>query len=152
MADKCVVKGPGSHGKVLRAFGDETTVHLGGADTGGAVTAFTVVTPPGGGPPPHYHDREDEWFFPREGRVEFFLEGAWQEVPVGGAVFAPRGAVHTFRNIGETPLTMLIHTAPSGFEVFFERCAEEFSKPEGPDMDRIIEIGKEHGIHFVDGK
>jgi hypothetical protein len=40
-------------------------------------------------------------------------------------------------------------TTPSGFEKFFARCAEEFAKPGGPNMPRIIEIGVEHGIHFV---
>jgi hypothetical protein len=38
----------------------------------------------------------------------------------------------------------------SGFEKFFARCAEEFAKPgEPPEMERLIEIGAEHGIHFV---
>jgi hypothetical protein len=40
-------------------------------------------------------------------------------------------------------------TTPSGFEKFFARCAEEFAKTDNPDMSRIIEIGREHGIHFV---
>ena len=43
---------------------------------------------------------------------------------------------------------MLIHTAPSGFETFFARCAEEFAKPNPPDMSRIVEISAEHGIHY----
>ncbi|MEM1203198.1 MAG: cupin domain-containing protein [Acidobacteriota bacterium] len=138
-------------GKVLRAFGDEMTVHLGGADTEGRLTVFTAVTPPGSGPPPHRHEREDEWFFPLEGRVEFFLDGQWQEVPVGGVVFAGRGSVHTFRNVGTTPLKMLIHTSPAGFETYFERCAEEFAKDGPPDMERIVQISLEHGLQFVDG-
>lgn len=133
----------------LQAFGDEIFVQLGGAETGGKYTVFIGVTPPGAGPPPHYHKNEDEWFFPLEGRVEFFLNGSWQEVPVGSVIFLPRGTVHTFRNCGETPLKMLTHTAPAGFEIFFERCAAEFAKPGPPDMERIIEISAEHGIHFV---
>lgn len=108
------------------------------------------VTPPGGGPPPHYHLNEDEWFFPLEGRVEFFKDNAWTEVPIGSAVFMPRGVVHTFRNSGDKPLNMLIHAAPSGFETFFARCAEEFAKPNPPDMSRIVEISAEHGIHYTD--
>ncbi len=142
------VSGP-STDNVLRAFGDEVTFHLGGEETAGKLAAFTNVTPPGGGPPPHYHDNEDEWFLPLDGRVEFFLEGAWREVPVGVMVFAPRGSVHTFKNIGDGPLRMLIQTSPAGFEVFFSRCAEEFAKPGPPDMGRIVEIGLEHGLHFV---
>jgi hypothetical protein len=37
----------------------------------------------------------------------------------------------------------------AGFEVFFERIAEAFNQPGGPDMPRIIEISAEHGIYFV---
>lgn len=145
--DPSVVLPTGAEG--LKAFGDEIFVHLGGADTGGKYAVCTNVTPPGSGPPPHYHNNEDEWFFPLEGRVEFFLNGSWQEVPPHSVVFVPRGTVHTFRNCGDTPLKMLIHTAPSGFEIFFERCAAEFAKPGPPDMERIMEISAEHGIHFV---
>ncbi len=34
-------------------------------------------------------------------------------------------------------------------EVFFERIAEAFHQPGGPNMPRIIEISAEHGIYFV---
>jgi hypothetical protein len=45
---------------------------------------------------------------------------------------------------------MLVMTMPSGIEKFFARCAEEFGKPgEPPEMARLVEIGVEHGIHFV---
>jgi mannose-6-phosphate isomerase-like protein (cupin superfamily) len=149
MADLSSLKVPPSAGRVLHAFGEEVTVYLGGAETGGKFTSFAELTPPGGGPPPHYHLQEDEWFFPLEGRVEFLLDGKWDEVPLKTMVFVPRGTVHTFRNPGDQPLKMLIHTSPSGFEVFFERCAREFAKPGPPDMGRILEISAEHGIHFV---
>ena len=140
---------PPSGGRTIRAFGDEITVHLGAAETDGKYTMFTSVTPPGGGPPPHYHLNEDEWFLVLEGRAEFFKEGIWSEVPVGTAVYAPRGVVHSFRNPGPTPLKMLLHTSPCGFETFFARCEREFAKPGPPDMARLVQIAAEHGIHFV---
>jgi hypothetical protein len=77
------------------------------------------------------------------------LNGEWNEVGPGGSAFMPRGIVHTFKNIGDHPSRMLIATAPSGFERFFARCAEEFAKQDAPDMSRIIQIGIEHSIHFV---
>lgn len=138
-----------SGGRRIRAFGDEITVHLGAAETGGLYTMFTAITPPGGGPPPHYHLNEDEWFLVLEGRAAFLKEGTWSEVPVGTAVFTPRGVVHSFKNAGDKPLRMLVHTAPSGFERFFARCAEEFARAEPPDMNRLARIAAEHGIHFV---
>jgi len=114
--------------KVIRTFGGTITLNLSGAEIGGTFTSFLEETPPGGGPPPHDHDNEDEWFYPLEGR-EFYVDGKWTEVPTGTVVFVPRGTVHAFRNPGAAPLKMLIHTAPSGFEHFLERSAEEFGKP-----------------------
>jgi quercetin dioxygenase-like cupin family protein len=139
---------PPTASKVMRAFGDEITIHLSGADTDGQYTMFTAVAPPGGGPPLHCHNKEDEWFLIQEGKAEFYKDGAWTEVPVGSVVFTPRGVVHAFRNAGKTPLRMLVHTAPAGFEEFFGKCAKEFAKPGPPDMARIVQIAEEHGIEF----
>jgi quercetin dioxygenase-like cupin family protein len=134
---------------VVTAFGDCATFHLTGAQTGGKYTMFTSITQPGGGPPPHKHDKEDEWFLVLEGRAEFFKDGEWLEVPVGSSVFMERGTFHTFRNAGDTPLKQIIQTSPSGFEVFFTRCAAEFEKPGGPDMQKIMAISAEHGISYL---
>lgn len=132
----------------LFAFGEEVQILLSGEDTGGRFTMWIETTPPGGGPPPHYHDFEDEWFCVLEGSPEFFLDG-WKKVAPGGAVYIPKGTVHTFRNAGDTPLKMLLHTSPSGFEVFFASCAEVFAQSSTPDMERIVAIAARHGIHFV---
>ncbi|MCC5830446.1 MAG: cupin domain-containing protein [Phycisphaeraceae bacterium] len=132
----------------LRAFGEEVVILLSGANTAGKLTMWVETTPPGGGPPPHYHENEDEWFFVLEGSAEFFLNG-WTRVAPGGAVFVPKGTVHTFRNAGDSELKMLIQATPSGFETFFASCAEEFARSSTPDMERILAIGARHGIHFV---
>jgi mannose-6-phosphate isomerase-like protein (cupin superfamily) len=132
----------------LHAFGEEVKILLGGAETGGRYSMWEEITPPGGGPPPHYHVNEDEWFFVLEGRPEFFLNG-WSAVAPGGAVFIPKGAIHTFRNAGTTPLRMLVQMSPAGFETFFAACAAEFAKSSGPDMERILAISAQHGVNFV---
>lgn len=139
---------PGT-GKVLRAFGDEMTVLLSGEQTGGAFTMVEVVTPPGGGPPPHCHENEDEWFLVKEGRIELWSGGEWKEVPAGTVIFLPRGVPHTYRNCGDAPLRILVHAAPAGFEIFFERMAGIFAAPGGPDMQMIGEAAAEHGIRFL---
>jgi hypothetical protein len=111
---------------------------------------WTEVTPPGGGPPPHYHANEDELFHVISGRVRFLVNDNWHEVNAGGSAFMPHGLVHTFKNVGDEASRMLILTMPSGIEKFFARCAEEFAKPgEPPEMARLVDIGAEHGIHFV---
>jgi quercetin dioxygenase-like cupin family protein len=136
-------------GKFVHAFGDTIIFKLTGTETEDRLTLWINITPPGGGPPPHYHTGEDETFLVQEGEVEFFIDGQWKPAAVGSVVFAPRNGIHTFRNVGKTSSRMLIFTQPSGFENFFMRCAEEFARTGGPDMDRIVAISAEHGIHFV---
>jgi mannose-6-phosphate isomerase-like protein (cupin superfamily) len=149
MSDKSPAMVRQDEGRVLRAFGQEVMILLDGERTGGKLTSWINVSPLGDGPPPHYHSIEDETFYVLEGRAAFLVEGEWRELGPGGSVFMPHGAVHTFKNIGDGPLRMFITTMPSGFEKFFPRCAEEFAKPGGPDMSRVMEISAEHGIHFV---
>jgi quercetin dioxygenase-like cupin family protein len=139
---------PANVAEVIRAYGDEIRVHLGGKHTGGQYTMFTDTTPPGGGPPPHFHVEEDEWWFVLEGRPSFLIEGRWREVPMGSNVFAPRNSMHTFKNVGDAPLKMLVHTTPAGFETFFKQSEVEFQKGGTLNMKRILEIGAEHGIYF----
>jgi quercetin dioxygenase-like cupin family protein len=149
MSDKSAAIVRQNDARVLHAFGEEVTIHLDGERTAGKITVWTEITPAGGGPPPHYHLNEDETFHVIEGRVSFLLDGKWHEVGPDGTAFMPRGVVHTFKNVGDQPSRMLISTTPSGIEKFFVRCAEEFARPGKPDMSRVVEIGVEHGIHFV---
>jgi len=145
---KPVIVQPGK-GENLNAFGDMLSVMLSGEQTDGQLTLMLDISPPGGGPPLHVHENDDELFLPVEGHISYFADGQWTEVGVGGAVYLPRGTMHCYRNIGPTPSKHWILTAPSGFERFFARCADEFAKPDGPDFKRIDEFGKAHGIeHF----
>jgi mannose-6-phosphate isomerase-like protein (cupin superfamily) len=139
---------PASGHVVHHAFGDELIVLLDGERTGGKYMCGVLVTPPGGGPPPHCHELDDEWFYVIEGKVEFFVNGTWTEAGPGQCAFLPKGVPHTFRNIGDTPLRMLLHTAPAGFETFFARMAELFHAEGGPDMDEVVRISAEHGITY----
>ena len=100
----------------------------------------------------HVHHREDEIFLVIEGHISYCVNGEWTEVGPGGVVYLPRETSHSFRNIGETPSRHWIITTPSGFEVFFSRCADEFTKASPPDMGRIAEIFNEHGITLLEGE
>jgi quercetin dioxygenase-like cupin family protein len=145
---KPIIVQPGN-GQELNDFGNTLSVILAGEQTGGTLALALEVTPPGGGPPLHVHSHEDELFLVVEGRISYYTEGSWTEVGVGGAVYLPRGVVHSYRNVGTTPSRQWILTTPAGFEKFFAHSADEFAKPGGPEMNRIVEIHREHGIELL---
>lgn len=138
-----------SAGPVVRAFGEEVQFCLTGEQTGYRLTMWIETVPPDGGPPPHRHLNEEEWFVVLEGEFQFLVEGEWETVDPGTTVYLPKGAVHTFKNIGSTFGKLLVSTSPSGFETFFTRCAEVFHRPGPPDMPEIMKIAAEHGIEFL---
>jgi len=140
---------PDGEGTIHHAFGDTVQVKLRGEDTGGLLSVGIGIAPPGGGPPIHRHYNEDELFYILEGRIRFLTNDEWTEVAPGGVVFLPRGSVHTFQNVGETPGKMLVITTSSGFATFFEKCAGVFAAAGPPDMGRIMSICGEHGIEIL---
>ena len=137
-------------GTVFNVIGDQFTIKLATQQTQGAFTLLEIITPPGGGPPPHYHSNHDELFLLQEGRVSYFLQDRWTEFGPGAVVFVPRGCIHAFRNVGDVPARQYGLVTPSGLEDAVARCAAEFARPGGPDMDRIVDINAEYGTHFVE--
>ena len=85
-----------------------------------------------------------------EGQVSFLAGGKWTEIGPGSGAFVPRGSVHTYKNVGDSPLRMVLTVAPAGFEDFFAEAAEEFAQPAGPDMATVIAIAGQFGIQFVE--
>jgi mannose-6-phosphate isomerase-like protein (cupin superfamily) len=135
-----------SQGRTLHAFGHAVVILLDGEQTDQKFTAFLNISPPGGGQGPNYHEREDEWFYIVEGRVNFLINGTWTELSPGDCVYSPRGSVHAFKNITDQPIRVFMNIAPAGFERFFAEVAEEWAQPE-PDMNRITTISEKYGIH-----
>ena len=128
--------------------GSIASIMLSGEQTGGTLAVVAATEAPDSGPPLHIHRNEDELFLVVEGHYSFFAEERWVEVGPGGLVYLPKGLAHCYRNIGTTAGRTWIITTPSGWEQFMFRYAKELANPEGPDQNRILEIGYEHGIEF----
>lgn len=111
-------------GKSVHAFGSEVHFMLTSSDSEGELTLGISIVPPGGGPPPHRQIAEDELFIIIVGRYSILANDRWTEVGPGAVVYLPHGALHTFRNIGDTPSRHWVLTTPSGFETFYARCSE----------------------------
>ena len=133
----------------LHAFGETMAVLLSGEQTGASIAVLDLRTPPGGGAPPHIHHREDEIFLVQSGTLSYFCDDVWTSVQPGGALFLPRGKLHTYRNDGDEIGRHWLITTPAGFEKFFARCADEFAAPGGPDMERVMGIAADHGIDIL---
>ncbi|MGV3615539.1 MAG: cupin domain-containing protein [Fimbriimonas sp.] len=99
------------------------------AQTGGQFTAYRCVVPPEVGPPPHRHEGFDEAFYVVAGLFEILADGQTHRAGPGSYVYIPRGTVHTFRNVGETPGEFLGTATPAGHEDFFH------------DADRLVQAG-----------
>lgn len=92
--------------------GDLITVKVASEETGGALSVVEETTPPGGGPPPHAQAAEAETIYVLEGEVEFMLDGATIGGSVGSCVHLPKGAMHTFKNVGASPSKVLAVITP----------------------------------------
>ena len=61
--------------------------------------------------------------------------------------FGPRGMAHAFQNVGSTPGKLLIVTAPSGLERFFEQLAALPPNEAGPTA--LAAVGHATWIEFT---
>jgi quercetin dioxygenase-like cupin family protein len=138
----------GGHGTLLRTpVGDTVRVKTSTGDTGGAMTVLEFVIAPGSGPALHTHVREDEVWYVLEGEFRFKAADAMFRVPAGGMAFGPRNAPHAFQNVGAAAGRLLVITAPSGAERFFEAFN---GLPPGPvGSETVAALGHANGIEFV---
>jgi quercetin dioxygenase-like cupin family protein len=107
-------------------------VRVRGADSDGRVAVMDNRVGAGvGGPPLHRHDF-DEAFYVLDGELTFQLGEERVVRRRGELVFAPRGAHHTFANLGTADGRTLIVCTPAGFERYFQRIAARNAGVEPP--------------------
>ena len=140
-------------GESVWLVGDLITVKVTSQDTDGAFTLVEEKSPPLGGPPPHFHQHVDEALYVLEGEVEFLLEDRTIPAGAGSCVYAPRGILHTWTNVGSSPSRMLAVITPGGLERFFleagERVTDASSPPPGPpNIEKIMEAAARYGVEI----
>jgi quercetin dioxygenase-like cupin family protein len=139
---------PKDGGKQVNVLGIPIFIRLHGRDTGGMLSVVESIDPPGGGPPPHIHHREDETFQVLEGEFEFSVGDKKIMAKQGATIFAPRGIVHTYRYLGQTPGKLMCTITPAGFEEFFEEVGA-MSPQQQQNIPRVMEIAKKFGLEFL---
>ena len=136
--------GPGAHGRMP---GEEGTVILTGAQTGGAFCMYQLAYPPGSGPHLHVHSREDESWYVLDGEFEFTVGDTTARVGAGGTGFGPRGVPHKLHPIGQGRLLVL--NTPSGQEGFFEEMAR-LAAGGSPDQATMQRLAGKYGVTFLE--
>jgi hypothetical protein len=103
------------------------------------------------------HDREDEFFYILDGRIDAYIGKEVFRVGPYEGVYLPKLVPHTFTILTPT-LRMLILLSPGGFEGYFRDMSEpahSLTLPENAanygavDMDHATRTGREHGISFL---
>ncbi len=140
-----VFQGPGQGESVDNPVGGDVVFKARGDHTGGSLTAFETIVAPGEGPPLHTHANEDESLYVIEGEVRFKLGDEMRMAPAGSFVFIPRGAPHTWQNVGDGQARMLVHFTPSGMERFFDG----FAALETPGPAAFKTVGAEVGMDVL---
>jgi mannose-6-phosphate isomerase-like protein (cupin superfamily) len=83
------------------------------------MSMIETLSPPGSGPTYHSHSREDETFYVVSGTAEIRLEDEGFICNPGDHIFGPRDVFHTYRNVGQDLLKLVIVYSPGGFEQSF---------------------------------
>src|SRR5688572_23213669 len=120
------------------------------AATGGQCTILEAPIPPGEGPPLHKHTHEDEVFFILEGRFKFRLDDREFLGEAGAFNYAPRGSMHTFKNVGPATGRLYIVCMPGGIDKPFRAMKDPptGSNHPKPGPDQVVAILEQHGITF----
>lgn len=146
---------PAGAGERIWIVGDTLTFKASAETTRGALTLIECEAAPGGGPPLHVHEHEDEAFYVLDGAFEIQVGDEVVRAGPGDFAFVPRGTVHRFGNVGDTPGRILILFTPGGIERFF-RAAGTPATGEGPappldqaEIARTEAAGAEHGLRIA---
>ncbi len=115
----------------------EFVIKATGGDTAGSFFLAEVTIAAGfAGPPPHRHERLHDMFYVLDGVLTMRVGDGTRELPAGGFACVPPGVVHTFSNVGDSPVRFLNFSTPSGWEHYMRDLAE--AAKAGPLTPEII--------------
>lgn len=122
---------------------------LTGDQTGGTMEVFEDIVQPGVGPGRHIHHQQDETFFFLEGKFDVEIGGKRHHMMAGDVAFVPRGTVHAFKNVGDSPGRLRYIFTPAlqaeaMFRAFHAAMSDDALTP-----DEMARIANAHCQEFV---
>jgi quercetin dioxygenase-like cupin family protein len=140
-----VIRAPGEGQLVAWPNGTEFFFHAVAEHTGGVLSLATLTLPPGGAAPPHVHEQSEESFYVLGGEVTVGLGDRMGQAPTGAFVFVPQGLVHSLKNEGSAPATLLMIITPAGMERMYEELGDVFSTGNGaPDPAAVLAVRRKY--------
>ena len=133
---------PGCAPRPLNVVGEKITVLASGEQTGG-YEIFLQVGAEGSGPPPHNHPW-DESFYVMKGEIAIGTDNSEATALPGTLVHLPAGTTHWFR-FGKGGGVMVSMTSREGASHLFADLDREIS-PDKPDLGKLIEVARRHGL------
>ncbi len=146
---------PSGEGQAFWGPGDRCTFLVTGrGNSGGCFIVHCIVAPSGG--PPHIHHREDEFFYLLEGELSVTVGDHTVQISKGNFVTAPRGVVHTYRDVGADNAQMLAVFTPAGMEGWFQDALDPagdqcgLAPPPTAELNaRMLAAGPKHGVEWA---
>jgi quercetin dioxygenase-like cupin family protein len=146
---------PPAGGRRIWVLGELYTFKVTGEESGGSFAVWETFVNPGSGPPPHIHHGESEAFYVLSGEFEFVAGNRTIRGGPGSLFHAPKGTIHTFRNVSESSGKTLTIVAPAGFERFFFEFGEPATTAQGPpsiappNSQRLVTVARKYGCEIL---
>lgn len=139
---------PDTSGRRIQMGALSVLFHVDENQADGSVTVFECLAPAQSRmPAPHSHDNFDETAFGLEGVTTFTVAGERIDLRAGESVFIQRGVVHAFDNKGDDDARFLAIISPGLLgPSYFEEIAEVVGGGGPPDIGRIGEVMRRHGL------
>jgi len=120
-------------------------------ETGRTLAVFEAMIPTTARVPVlHSHDAFDETVYGVTGTVIWTLDGETNRVGPGDTLFIPRGRVHGFVNLEAEDARQLCVVTPGLLgPAYFREIGEVFQAGGPPDVARIAEVMRRHGLRPV---
>jgi quercetin dioxygenase-like cupin family protein len=151
-----VVHTPAASGPATWAMGSLFERLVGGADTGGQLSAAVVTQQPGIATPLHVHTREAEAWYVLDGTLTYRAGAELVRLAAGDFIYLPRDVPHAFRTTGDTPVRYLALTLPGDLLDLYDEVggpAAERRAPDGgvspADIGRWLEAAPRYGLQVV---
>jgi mannose-6-phosphate isomerase-like protein (cupin superfamily) len=142
-----IISLPGE-GQKITANGIEIFLKATTAETNGLWSMLEYYLPASlPGPQPHYHKRTQEVFYVLDGTLQLFLNEKAINAPSGTLVMVPENAVHTFKNVSDTPVRFQVWFTPGGLEEYFidvQKLIEQEPSWPPADMSKIFSLMAKH--------